>query len=431
MPKTIPILMMLFLVLMTARGASSEVPASEVLAHISNHEPVEYDHVTIKGNLNLNQQQLNLIRITDSRIDGVMNFNGAKFLDIVNFERTKFLRDSDFSGSQFMKDAHFSGSQFMGDADFSESKFSKDADLREAKFSGRADFGNSNFNGTAYFGGSSFSKDADFWSTSFKRYADFRSANFREDSDFWRSNFNDIADFQSTNFKGYADFSESKFNENADFSESKFSGRADFGSSGFKEDANFQSSNFTETANFKDTQFNKALNFRFISFNKLILDWYSIKNRNLFISDKDSFIHLIKHFKDMGDFASADDLYYHYRNWRITSESFFSIKGFTDFVFLISCGYGVKPLHTILLSFVLILLFSSIYKQMKIVQKLGKNASYMDALFFSASIFFTFLPTPPMWGFSERWRFLILVEDILGWILMTLFVVTMGNVIIR
>jgi hypothetical protein len=286
----------------------------------------------------------------------------------------------------------------MGDADFSESKFSGDADLREAKFSGRADFGNSNFNGTAYFSGSQFNKDADFWSSNFKRYADF---------------------------------SESKFSGNADFSESKFNGRADFGSSSFKEDADFQGSNFTETANFKDSQFNKKLNFRFIGFNKLIFDWYSIENHNLFTADKDSFILLINHFKNRGDFASADDCYYHYRNWRMNSESLFSINWFTDRIFLISCGYGVKPLYTIILSFVLILIFSFIYKRNGIVQKLGKNASHMDALFFSASIFFTLPPTPTIWSYSERWRFFVLLEDTIGWILMTLFIVTMGNVILR
>ena len=431
MPKTVLILMTLLLVLMVARGASYEVPASDVLALISNNEPVEYDHVTIKGNLNFNQQQLHSIRISDSRIDGVVNFNNAKFLDLVNFERTKFLKDADFSGSQFMQDAILSGSQFMGDADFSESKFNGNADLREAKFSGRADFGNSKFNGTVYFSGSQFSKDADFWSSNFKRYADFQSTNFREDSDFWRANFNDIANFQSSNFKRYADFSESKFSGNADFSESKFNGRADFGSSSFNEDADFQGSNFTETANFKDSQFNKKLNFRFIGFNKLIFDWYSIKNHNLFTADKDSFIILINHFKNMGDVASADDCYYHYRNWRKTSDSLFSINWFTDRIFLISCGYGVKPLYTIILSFVLILIFSFIYKRNGIVQKLGKNASHMDALFFSASIFFTLPPTPTIWSYSERWRFFVLLEDTMGWILMTLFIVTMGNVILR
>jgi hypothetical protein len=45
-------------------------------------------------------------------------------------------------------------------------------------------------------------------------------------------------------------------------------------------------------------------------------------------------------------------------------------------------------------------------------------------------MFFVALP-PPAWNLQGRWKYVVLVEDVLGWMLMTLFVVTLGNVMIR
>jgi hypothetical protein len=58
------------------------------------------------------------------------------------------------------------------------------------------------------------------------------------------------------------------------------------------------------------------------------------------------------------------------------------------------------------------------------------NVSLNDALYFSALVFFTLHP-PHDWEYSKRWRYVVLFEDILGGVFITLFIVTLGNVMIR
>jgi hypothetical protein len=66
-----------------ADGSENSLPvvqASEILIKIQNDEPVEYDHVIVKGDLNLSQSRLQTnitspIRINDSTFDGFVSFN--------------------------------------------------------------------------------------------------------------------------------------------------------------------------------------------------------------------------------------------------------------------------------------------------------------------------------------------------------------------
>jgi len=114
------------------------VPAQEILDKIESGLPVEYDHVIIKGDLDLSKldlprRQVNRtsyeirwlglsenmtlvsypIRINDSTIEGKVYFNNTIFDNSVNF------MSSDFNGT-----AYFMASAFNG-SDFSEAKFNK------------------------------------------------------------------------------------------------------------------------------------------------------------------------------------------------------------------------------------------------------------------------------------------------------------------
>jgi len=95
-----------------------EVPASEILAKIEKGEPVEYDGVNVKGDLDL--AQINLpkraieeaywlieylghgsdeynvikspIKIINSQIDGTVEFGNAIFEEDITFYGTEFLK---------------------------------------------------------------------------------------------------------------------------------------------------------------------------------------------------------------------------------------------------------------------------------------------------------------------------------------------------
>ncbi|MCJ7442983.1 MAG: hypothetical protein MUO26_00365 [Methanotrichaceae archaeon] len=78
------------------------VDASEILAKIKNAEPVEYDNVIIKGDLDINGLNLSQengrpvinsqISITNSRFDGYIKFHGVIFKKDINFRGTLFSR---------------------------------------------------------------------------------------------------------------------------------------------------------------------------------------------------------------------------------------------------------------------------------------------------------------------------------------------------
>src|SRR5512136_939267 len=142
-----------------------DIPASEILDKIQKSEPVEYDHVRIVGNLELNKldlptqhiERINFheetkliqsgIKISNSRIDGETLFISANFLEPVEFSGSTFSEDADFRNSTFSKDAFFRKSTFSKDAFFKGAIFSKSAHFRKSTFSEDADFRDSTFSG--------------------------------------------------------------------------------------------------------------------------------------------------------------------------------------------------------------------------------------------------------------------------------------------
>ena len=67
-----------------------EVPASEILSKIQDGKSVEYDHIIVKGDLDLSHLsfQKNItsyIRINDSVFDGLVSFDYKNFSEPVDF----------------------------------------------------------------------------------------------------------------------------------------------------------------------------------------------------------------------------------------------------------------------------------------------------------------------------------------------------------
>ena len=105
-----------------------EIPASDVLTKIYKSEPIVYDHVIIKGDLDVNnlttlgEDGVRIIRspiiIRNSMIDGNVSAQQFTFDNYVNFRGSQIKGTSDFSDSQFNKITDFTETQFNRKAGF-------------------------------------------------------------------------------------------------------------------------------------------------------------------------------------------------------------------------------------------------------------------------------------------------------------------------
>jgi hypothetical protein len=120
-----------------------EVPASEILEKIKKGSPVDYNKIKILDVLDVSclnmptkhvhrysdeieemglKEDLTVIpasiKITNSKINGIIGFDNALFEKGVSFKCSEFNGDADFKGSQFIEFADFSGSKFRGSSSF-------------------------------------------------------------------------------------------------------------------------------------------------------------------------------------------------------------------------------------------------------------------------------------------------------------------------
>jgi len=393
----------------------TEVNAIDILKQIENGENIYLENVRIKGELNLSK--IVLETVPSARSAGYIEDYGLeKELKIVEsniiIQDSFFEEDVDFSNTEFRKDIDFSRTTFLGEIDFKSANFSRYADFGSANFAGYANFRSANFAG----------------------YADFRSADFAGYADFGSADFAGTANFGSADFAGYADF------VSADFA-----GTANFGSADFAGTANFGSADFAGYATFYSTEFNKVsftwATFTNVSlvesdFNRMKVEWSSLRDTLDF--DGPTYIKLIKNFREMEQFEDADAAYYQYRRLSQADKKW-SFSKLMDVVAGVSCGYGVKPGYPLIWGFGLIMLFTLVYWLGKGIKRLKENdgdknrvsrwAAFYNAFYFSVVTFTTVGYGD--WYPEDKYRIVVMIEGVLGWLLLALFIVTLANVMIR
>lgn len=391
-----------------------EIPADEILAKIQNNTPVEYDHIAIRGDLDLRQLDLakkriggsNLsivttpISITHSIMFGNVLFNNTLFDKSVDFSWSKFIEISDFDGSKFNSTSNFNISDFCGNAHFSDSIFNNAAGFVLSNFRNYAIFRDCTFNGTTNFVSSNFSSVADFSGTLFKGNANFVDSEFSSDAYFSGCRFGKDAIFGLTKkmdawiyvsddpglvsyywyditglevvshirndsnnyiyrFKGVADFSSSVFEGYADFSKRQFSGVAYFNDSTFRNVADFNTAVFDEYANFHNAKILGFFNFTKIKLGDLGIHWPYATH---FASDDGpTYLYLIKYFRDSEQYGVADEIYFRYRAWRQDQRPWSDWYKYFDIFALYTCGYGVRVDYTIRLAVIMLLSFGLVY----------------------------------------------------------------------
>ena len=460
-----------------------EISSQEVMANANNSLTV-YDHVIIKGDLFLNSDQKSPIRITNSIFRDNVICKGVTFYGDVNFENTTFQRNAIFNETKFLTAANFNATRFLGEANFNMSRFPDSGNFDFAYFNSVADFESAWFDKFATFYNATFMKDAQFafsefngayanfestrcignayfYGSQFNSYCTFSDARLEKNADFHATKYSNGVGFFRTNFSGQANFARSRFIADSIFSQANFSNVAIFSNSNFDGPVFLNDSVFCSDANFDDAQFQAPTDISNAAFkgdlkmnstkiarmvlegsafgngsrlylaeadiNRLIVSWSQI--RDILSFDTAAYLSLIKNYKDLGQSNDANECYYEYRYLNQARKPI-GFSKFLDTVAWLTCGYGVRPHYALFCGMVIILIFSLIYWAGRGVEgfhDIHGHQLMIASLFYSIIAFTANSKGLPLRG---RYKYLGIAEGIVGWLLMALFLVTLGRLII-
>jgi hypothetical protein len=316
-----------------------------------------------------------------------------------------------------------------------------------------AAFQSADFGAMASFSAATFSRTAMFEDAQFHGSSNFAAVMFAGDASFESSRFVKDASFSSAQFKGMSDLTGAVFCEDALFSGARFTETCDFTSSEFHRDLNLENARVHIMRLFKASFGDKStISLQGSDFDRLEVRWESIRDQLIY--DGAVYLALIKNFKNLEWFDDADNCYFQYRKRSQAEKRLYSREGgalavnwskLLDYLAWISCGYGVRPSYTVYLSILLIVLFAGLYwtGNSIVVEHINSTAvgahlapademqslSFADHLYFSAMVFTA--RAQVKWFPAGVYRYLATLESVLGWLLMALFLVTLGRIMIR
>ena len=311
----------------------------------------------------------------------------------------------------------------MNDVNFTEAVFSGDVLFSEAS-AGRAVFSGSQFQKNASFAGSRFREEAFFDQAVFSGTAQFSSTVFVAEVSLHAVLFCREAAFASSEFQSIARFDSARFQGGLDLSGAKI-----------------------HIIRLRDAAVSGRIDLHNAEFMRLEARWPVLSHHLAY--DGAAYLALVKNFRNLEWFEDADDCYYQYRRASQSAKGFFVRSGkrasinwakLSDALAWISCGYGVRPRHTVFLSGILIVLFALIYWMGGgiVVEPLngsgpsiGSQAAldFHDYLYFSAMVFTA--KTQVKWYPVGIYRYIATIESVLGWLLLALFLVSLGRTMIR
>lgn len=399
-------------------------------------------------------------------LSGNADFRSALFGEELNLEFAKFQGNAIFFGSCIVGNANFFRSQ-LKEINFEDAVLEGNAQFVEATL-GSASFGGAHFLGQTSFQRSSFQEATSFHRSVFQGCAIFEGAQFLRGANFSEAIFREAAQFTESLFLAETSFGSSKFCGIASFSLSQFKAKIHFESAHFQEDGLFLGTEFIESSDFTGATFQKNflldaakihimrlsdatvighISLHNAEFTRLEVRWLKLCDHLAY--DGAAYLSLAKNFRNLEWFEDADDCYYDYRRMSQSSKTLVVRAGreikinwskLLDNLAWISCGYGVRPRYTVFLSCVLIILFALLFWAGNgiLVEPLNgsgpsiglqENLTFLDNLYFSAMVFTA--KTQVKWWPVGIYRYLATVESVLGWLLLALFLVTLGRTMIR
>ena len=366
------IIVFLFSVQSAEAEPSRIIDAGEIVKKIEQGQPVEYNSVIVKGDLDLSRLDnmessagrvsINSpIKIANSVILGQVTINKVALEDSVDFHRTKFMSrtsmtdswfndTASFNKASFEDIADFSTSRFNGPAVFSSARFGQTAYFRDCVFTKAAKFVSVQFSQQAYFQRAHFMNDATFLSTKFDRGAIFEFSEFGQNVDFCLAQFLQDANFDGVRFQQAAGFDSTNFIQDANFDHAQFSQTADFDSANFHQESYFRNSSI-QNALFHDIQFKEDATFDNVKIEnlslkgsdveKLDIRWSSIHN---LAYDDSAYVLLRKNLDTRGYLDDASECEFSYRCERrayLWDHDFG--RWLFDFLAFATYGYGLRP----------------------------------------------------------------------------------------
>ena len=436
-------LVVLVLTIGAASGADVEkISAEEVLGMIQRGEDVELGGLLIEGDLDISELDLprdddgkiivgSAIEIHNSEIRGYVCFEGASFQERISLYDTKLSGDTNFRSANFSGDADFNDVQFGGKADFMSATFSRYADFDDAQFNGYAFFDGAEVGGKADFDDTQFNGDAYFMRAKVSGDADFEDSQFSGYTDFWDAKFSGETYFKSATFSGDANFNSVQFNRDADFSHVRTDDQFYFIDA--RIDGNLTLTNArVYTVWLANITLGKTAKIELTDsdITRLYAPWPSIKDHLVY--NGAAYLALVKSYKEQEQFKDANDCYYQYRREAQARKGWSDSSKYWDILACISCGYGVRPLHTLILSAAVVLICAIYYSFRKVILRLkdteDNEPDFWDAFYFSMMTFTTVGYGD--WYPKDEHRKVVMAEGIVGWLLLALFLVTLARIMI-
>ena len=186
----------------------------------------------------------------------------------------------------------------------------------------------------------------------------------------------------------------------------------------FKEHLDLEGSNCF-TIFFNDVVFKKesSLKLKYSVFSRLEARWSIIHDKLDY--DESAYMALIRNYNNLGWFDDADECNYQYRTerrWELQG-----IKWFIDLIPWLIFGYGVRIYFPLAWMTVIYIISAIIYWTIDQVQ-------FLDALKLSAIILKT---TTQVGNLVGLYWFVSIMERILGWLLMSAFLVSLAKKTLR
>jgi len=461
------------------------VDAAEILDEIQEGKAIERHHLRIVGSLDLRELEGPLrfpISIIDCEIQDLVWMEGAIFEAPVSFEETvfenmvlfseaRFNDSADFSFATFEDTVFFDSAAFGEEAEFCGTRFGRDAYFSNAIFSETCDFNFTRFaEEYVLFDNVRFLGDAHFEDAEFGRWTNFYGSRFYEDADFLLATFPGRSFIANVTFEGDAKFASVEFMSFAEFEDSRFEG--DF----------FLYGSTISYMKLNGTTFgeNSRVHLNNTEIEGFVIPWRTMEDHLVFRDEV--YMGLVENYKRLGWFQDADDCYYHYRKLAQERKDLGWSKAI-DYLAWLSCGYGVRPDYTLAWSLSIVLVFGIIfhlgrgllqyerpdakleelgegseveenYLQARIknvassqegetheefddetqqeffnVPSIPERPTLGEAMYFSSLVFIAQAPADYL--ALGRYKYLVIVEGVFGWLMLALFLVALGNLMIR
>jgi len=448
-----------------------------------NTDTIDVSSLIISGEFDFSEAKITNVRcalnFSNTKFQGHANFFNTTFQREVNFNKAIFEKGSNFLYSIFQEKVDFEMAVFQGSFDFDKlirrrimhGKNSihiaiKDNSIGITKGTygpgyvrveikeGGTEFIYTTFQKVANFRNAEFQKSVDFIGTQFKSRTYFGGATFEEIMTFFSAIFQDEVDFYWTQFKSIANFIGVTFQSDVKFIDSAFHEESFFAKATFRGDADFREAKFFQGAKLLEAKFLKRVDFGGLhSLQPLSITWKQLDGHMTY--NRANYAFVLKNFQQLGYTDDYDDCYYDFRvQIRRNESSWYSPSRFAEWVFLdLTCGYGVKPFRAIFWCILVIISFAWLYQMGGIKKRYHEKQpsnprtkwkKFQDALIFSLSTFTTLRYGD--WYPTEKricLRFLNLeipflrihtwamLEGLIGWLLLALFLVTLSRRWIR